>query len=305
MNKRYPQSILVTCEIPWDKNSELMEDLFRQELRATMEHFPNLYIFGTAGEGYAVTLSQFERITRIFHEETNKDGIYPMIAAIGMSTAQVVEKVGIAYDIGIRDFQIPLTPWGPLNDHECITYFKDVCGNFPDAKFLHYQQPIATKRMLLGPDYQRIEAAVPNFVGTKNCISDLYEIISIATHTTELQHFWGELAFPHGCLYDECSMLSSYGSLFPTKTKEFFNYGITGQIDKVFQMQRDYWKVVETFEEPSQGLDLIFGAMDKMTMKASGVDVPLRLLSPYQEIDMDIYEKCINALRTKYPEWLK
>ena len=100
-------------------------------------------------------------------------------------------------------------------------------------------------------------------------------------------------------------MLSSYGSLFPTKTKEFFNYGITGQIDKVFQMQRDYWKVVEAFEEPSQGLDLIFGAMDKMTMKASGVDVPLRLLSPYQEIDMDIYEKCINALRTKYPEWLK
>ena len=95
MNKRYPQSILVTCEIPWDKNSELMEDLFRQELRATMEHFPNLYIFGTAGEGYAVTLSQFERITRIFHEETNKDGIYPMIAAIGMSTAQVLSLIHI------------------------------------------------------------------------------------------------------------------------------------------------------------------------------------------------------------------
>ena len=29
-----------------------MEDVFRAEVRATLRSFDNLYIFGTAGEGY-------------------------------------------------------------------------------------------------------------------------------------------------------------------------------------------------------------------------------------------------------------
>ena len=31
---RYPQGILVSCEIPWDKNERFMEDIFREEVRA-------------------------------------------------------------------------------------------------------------------------------------------------------------------------------------------------------------------------------------------------------------------------------
>lgn len=52
---RYPQAVLVSCEIPWDENENLMEDLFREEARHTLKAgFNHLYIFGTAGEGHAV-----------------------------------------------------------------------------------------------------------------------------------------------------------------------------------------------------------------------------------------------------------
>ncbi len=45
---RYPQAILVSCEIPWDEQENLMEDLFRREVRQTLENgFNHLYIFGT------------------------------------------------------------------------------------------------------------------------------------------------------------------------------------------------------------------------------------------------------------------
>ena len=51
---RYPQAILVSCEVPWDENEDLMEGLFRREVRRTLQvGFNHLYIFGTAGEGYA------------------------------------------------------------------------------------------------------------------------------------------------------------------------------------------------------------------------------------------------------------
>jgi len=74
---------------------------------------------------------------------------------------------GIAHDMGFRAFQIALPPWGALNDDEYVTYFKDVCGSFPDAKFIHYNLP-RPKRVLLGPEYRRLEEAVPNLAGTKN-----------------------------------------------------------------------------------------------------------------------------------------
>ena len=303
MAKRYHQAILVSCEIPWSEKEELLEDAFRREVGASLASFNNVYIFGTAGEGYAVTTSQFKDIVGIFREETDRDGVHPMVGVIAMSTPQAVERVGLAYDMGFRVFQIALPPWGELNDDEYMTYFKDVCGGFPDAKFIHYNLPRA-RRVLLGPDYRRLEEAVPNLAGTKNVRTDITEINSIATHTSELQHFWGEEAFAHGCLYDECSILSSWGALFPSKTKEYFHYGVTGQIEKLFRMQVEYMRVMDAFEEPTSGYERINGAWDKMIVRASGVDMPLRLLSPYQGFSSEVFERCIGAVSEKFPEWL-
>lgn len=45
---RYPQTVLVSCEIPWDDKEQLLEEVFRREVRSVLEHFNHLYIFGTA-----------------------------------------------------------------------------------------------------------------------------------------------------------------------------------------------------------------------------------------------------------------
>ena len=70
---RYHQAVLVSCEVPWDENEKLIEPVFRQEIRHTLADFNNLYIFGTAGEGYAVDTARFQRIVDIFYEETRGD----------------------------------------------------------------------------------------------------------------------------------------------------------------------------------------------------------------------------------------
>ncbi len=48
VSRRYPQGILVSCEIPWNTQEELHDDLFRREV----EHFlgcgfRHLYPLGT------------------------------------------------------------------------------------------------------------------------------------------------------------------------------------------------------------------------------------------------------------------
>src|SRR5262249_7993030 len=77
---RYPQMVLVSWEIPWDEQQNLLEDVFRDEVRMVLEFgFKHLYIFGTAGEGYAVDTPRFRQIVRIFREETRGTDIHPQV----------------------------------------------------------------------------------------------------------------------------------------------------------------------------------------------------------------------------------
>lgn len=305
MEMRYPQALLVSCESPWDDNEELLEDVFRAEVRATLaKGFNHLYVFGTAGEGYAVTLSQFKQIIEVFWEEVDKPDTFPMVGIIGMSTGQFVERITFARDRGFRTFQVALPSWGVLDDDEYMTFFQDVCGSFPDCSFIHYNL-LRARRLLTGEDYRRLADAIPNIAGTKNCRTDINDVVNIATCAPELQHFYGETGFPIGCLYGECSLLSSYGGLFPGKTREFFQYGVDKNWDKLFPMMAKYNEVMIAFDEPTLAREGIDGCYDKMIVRGSGIDMPLRMLSPYQCFDMEVYELVMRNMRERYPDWLE
>ena len=196
MSKRYHRAVLVSCEVPWDEDQRFMEDVFRAEVRATLRSFDNLYIFGTAGEGYAVTESQFRDVVQVFREETDRKGVHPMVGVIAMSTAQTVERIGIAHDAGFRIFQICLPSWRTVTDEEYMVFFTEVCGAFPDSRFLHYNVGMAG-RVLGADDYLRIEEAVPNLVATKTGSASPEDIEELVTRTS-LQHFVGETAFARG-----------------------------------------------------------------------------------------------------------
>jgi dihydrodipicolinate synthase/N-acetylneuraminate lyase len=236
---RYPQAILVSCEAPWDEKEQLLEDVFRREVRMVLQQFNHLYIFGTAGEGYAVDTARFQQIVRVFYEETRGADVHPMVGVIGLSTANIVERIAFAYEIGFRVFQISLPAWGALNDHEVMTFFRDVCGAFPAANFLHYNLP-RTKRLLAGVDYRKLIDAVPNLVASKNTGGGLERAADLMTHAPELQHFFGEQNFPHGCLYGECSLLSSFGPMTPSKTKALFAAGQSGDRAALFDLQKEF-----------------------------------------------------------------
>lgn len=301
---RYPQAVLVSCELPWDEHEQLIEELFRQEVRFLQGcGFKHLYIFGTAGEGYALDTSRFEQVVQIFFQETRGADIYPMVGVIGLSTATIVERIGLAHVAGFRTFQISLPSWGALNDTEMLTFFKDVCGTFPDSQFLHYNLPRA-KRLLSGPDYRRVLATVPNLVATKNTGGGLGRASDLMHHAPELQHFFGEENFAHGCLFGECSLLSSFGAMVPRKTWELFKAGRSLEIERLFRLQRDFHNLLTDVFGPVLAENRIDGAYDKMIVRMGGLDaMPLRLLSPYQCFSEAEYQQCKRVFEEKYAGW--
>ena len=301
---RYPQAILVSCEAPWDERERLLEDVFRREVRMVLAHFNHLYIFGTAGEGHAVDTARFQQLVQIFHEETRGPDIHPMVGVIGLSTANIVERIAFAYATGFRVFQISLPSWGALNNHELLTFFRDVCGSFPDAQFLHYNLP-RTKRMLEGADYRRLIDLIPNLVATKNTGGGLDRAANLMTHAPELQHFFGEANFPHGCLYGECALLSSFGPMSPHKAKALFEAGRRGDLPTMFALQKEFHDMLHGLLGPLLAEGRIDGAYDKLLVRLGGLEeMPLRLLSPYQGFSEEQYQTCKRILHEQFPTFL-
>jgi dihydrodipicolinate synthase/N-acetylneuraminate lyase len=301
---RYPQSVLVSCEIPWDALERLLEDSLRAAIRLTLTSgFTHLYVFGTAGEGYAVDMPRFTRVAEVFYEETRAPGVAPMVGVIGLSTATVVERIAIAHRIGFRTFQISLPSWGALNDAEVLTFFTDVCGTFPDAQFLHYNLPRA-KRLLSGTDYRRVADAVPNLVATKNTGGGLGRAADLMTSAPDLQHFFGEENFPHGCMFGECSLLSSVGVLAPQQVWSYLEAGRAGDVAALFAYQHEFMRFFREVFAPVSD-ERIDGAYDKMIVRMAGAEMPLRLLSPYQCFSEEEYQACATIFRERFPAWIE
>ncbi len=305
MTPRYPQAILISCEVPWDEQENLLEDVFRQQVRhARNAGFRHVYIFGTAGEGYAVDLGRFRRVAEIFREETSYEGLHAQVGVIALSVAQFRERLSIAHALGFREFQISLPSWGVLNDREMLRFFQDVCLSYPDSRFLHYNLA-RTKRVLTGPEYRRIADAVPNLVATKNTGTTVHGTMELLKHAPDLQHFFGEAMFPTGCLHGECSLLSSFGPMFPRQTHTLFEYARSRQWDKLFAYQAEYLRAVEDVIAPLRRHALIDGAYDKALVRLAGVPMPLRLLSPYEGFSEEVFAECQSILREKYAHWVE
>src|SRR5262245_52265808 len=130
---RYKQTILGTCCVPWNEDGTLAESIFRKSIRSLITGgIPDLYIFGTAGEGYAMTEDLFDRITSILVEEMRAGGSAPMVGAISLSLPTILDRIERAGKLGVRQFQISLPSWGVLSDKELATFFQEVCGRFPE-----------------------------------------------------------------------------------------------------------------------------------------------------------------------------
>ena len=162
------------------------------------------------------------------------------------------------------------TAWAALNDVELLTFFTDVCGEFPDARFLHYNLPRA-RRVLNGADYRRLADAVPNLAATKNTGGGAQRAADLMRNAPDLQHFFGEDNFLAGCQFGECSLLASFGPLAPRKTWEYFEAGRAGQLDTLVRLHHGFLELLSDLFGELLKQERIDGAYDKLIVRLAGL----------------------------------
>ncbi|MDP6125617.1 MAG: dihydrodipicolinate synthase family protein [Candidatus Latescibacteria bacterium] len=298
---RYPQSLLAACLIPWTESYEFDVPVFESHVNKVIDlGYTNLYIMGTAAEGYAITDTRFKQVVESFASLIDRKGLSAQVGVISLSMEQVIERIGFAYDQGIRFFQVSLPSWGALDEGETLVFFETVCGAFPDSRFLHYNLPRAG-RIVDGNEYRAIADAVPNLVATKNSTSDYARTADLMKHSPDLQHFFLENNWALGCTLGECSFLTSLGLLFPNTARALYDSGRSGDLNKAFAITERLRTVVPTlFGHCSR--KMIDGSYDKTFAWLKDPKFSYRLLPPYQGLNDEEAAECRRRFDANYSD---
>lgn len=302
--KRYRRCILGTCCVPWSDRFEFDEDRFRHRVKHQIAGgIRDLYIFGTAGEGYAVTDRQFDEITRAFLDETKVDGVRTMVGLISQSLPTVIERMERAHALGARRFQISLPGWGVLNDAEMVTFFRETCGRFRDCEFLHYNL-MRTGRIITGAEYGRLANEHPNLVATKNSTADEARLQSLLNDAPQLQHFITEAGFAKASMMGECGFLISFLSTNFVRAQEFFQAGCEADAATLQAFAGEFPALIATLKEAVGDTAHMDGAFDKMFCRIHDPEFPLRLLPPYASLSEERFALYLQNMKQRHPRWL-
>ena len=288
-------AILATAVVPWNDRFEFQEDVFRRQVHTIARDLTrDIYIFGTAGEGYAVTERQFDQITRAFWESAQESKVIPMVGLISLSLPTIIERIQRCHALGFRLFQLSMPSWGALNDREVDRFFAETCGRFPDCQFHHYNL-MRTKRLLTSVEYKRLAAAHPNLIAVKNSTTDPAVIADLMTMTPRLRFYITEMGYAIARKTHDLGLLISLATIHPERAKRF----VAGT-DAQRAVDLEELKQVVAGLKAAGDKFHIDGAFDKMLYRLTDPTFPLRLLPPYESATEDDFAKFLAAIP---PRW--
>jgi dihydrodipicolinate synthase/N-acetylneuraminate lyase len=292
----------VVC--PWDDAERLDAAMFRRAIRhALAAGFQHLYVFGTAGEGYAVDTARFRAVVEVFGDELTGTDAQPMVGVIGLSTANVLERLDVAHALGFRAFQVSLPSWSPLADREVIRYLETICSAFPDSRFMHYNTA-RVGRVVDGQLYRNIVDRVPNLVATKTMTGDLGVVAGVVRDAPELMHFLTEQSIAYGALFGEVALLSTFGALAPRQAWALLEAANAGRHEDAAEIGSWFERLNHLIFDPLMIDRRVDGAYDKTIERLAPAltDFPLRMLSPYDTVSELEFERAQARLAEHFPE---
>jgi len=301
---RYPSTVMVSVVCPWDDAEQLDEAVFRREIRHALDAgFRRIYVFGTAGEGYAVDGARFRRVIEVFGDELAGTQATPMVGVIGLSTANVLERLAVAHEMGFRDFQVSLPAWSVLSDEEVVTFLTTVCGAYPDSNYMHYNTA-RVGRIVDGALYSRLVEEIPNLVATKTMTSDVGVVGGVVREAPELMHYLTEQTIATGALHGEVALLGTFGALAPKKSWAIVDAANAGRHREAAEIGAWFARLNDVVLDPFMADRRVDGAYDKLIERLSpGLeDFPLRMLSPYRSISVEEADEAARLLRENFPD---
>jgi dihydrodipicolinate synthase/N-acetylneuraminate lyase len=276
--------MMTTACVPWTSDFSIDEPVLRKEIDMLMNAgSKSIYLFGTAGEGYAVNHSQYTDLVRILKDQTNRDEtVMPMVGVISLSLSDIIDRIEMAAKQGITDFQISFPSWGSVTRDEAHLFFRSVCDRFPELRFMHYNNFMRSKTKLNPDDYVVLADEFKNLVAVKFITNSINEVHQLAALDSPLQFFLA------GGLYGYASMLGEFGMMMSVlhvsyKTaNQLFEAGTNKDFATCLKITDEFYKGLKAlWKNCPPGSGKMDGAWDKIFVKFGMPEFPQRLHPPY------------------------
>jgi dihydrodipicolinate synthase/N-acetylneuraminate lyase len=154
-----------------------------------------VYSTDSDGEFYAIELPEFRHIVDVFADEAQRLGLPTQVGVTWSNTGGILDRLQHAAARGILGAHVGHPFFMPMTPSSYTEFWRDVQSAVPDwFALIHYNTPRVhnTQR---GADYARLQADVPNLIGTKHVGSDVGEFLALIDEAPELSHFTGEHAY--------------------------------------------------------------------------------------------------------------
>lgn len=303
MDKRYPITMMCAACVPWTGEWKFDEAIFRKQVKNLVQHeVKSIYIFGTAGEGYAVNTDVFARVVEALVDEcSNCADVMPMTGIISTSMMEILDRIKIAGDLGCKDFQVAFPCWGALSDAEVISYFMTICSQYPDYRFIHYNNGLRSKRLCKIDMYQKLANEIPNLVAVKYSTGNMSEIHGIVTADCPITFYLVDNGYTYGSMKGVCGLLNSFASVDMQLAWKYFNAGQRRDYSVLLDLDSYYRELSNCFNIIDR--ELIDSAYDKTIERVADPDFSNKLYSPYQGLNENEFaeiNKNMKGIRKKY-----
>ncbi len=125
-----------------------------------------IYAHGTAGEFYALTEDEYDRINAVLAEKCERAGLPFQIGASHMSPQTSLERVRRAAQLKPGAIQVILPDWFPVSIVEAKAFLSRLAEAASPIGLILYNPPHA-KRYLQPDEYAQLVEAAPAVVGAK------------------------------------------------------------------------------------------------------------------------------------------
>ncbi len=296
--------VLVSVPLPLDEHGALVPSLLGaaiQKLRA--EGCDGMYLFGTSGEGYAVSDAEFAQIAGIFAAETAQFAGFRQVGCFGLSSEAVKLRCQTVANLGLEGVQITLPFWKELNDAEIARYFTDVCGSFPNLSFLLYNNP-RNKRRLKGAEMERMHQLAPNLEAAKTGSGAWLDFYELITEAPSIHNFVTEAAFAFCHPLGAAGLIPSANYALPALSRGYYDAVVRSDASTASRLHADVMRFFHLTAVPLVQKGYIDGAIDKAYARLGGMDMPLNMKSPHTKLSDADYAWLSDVMNAQFAEYI-
>ncbi len=278
-------------------------------LAAELDHFvavrvSGVYSNGSAGEFYAQTEEEFDRVNELLAAKCERAGLPFQVGASHMSPQLSRERLRRARALRPAAFQVVLPDWFVPSWAEIVAFLETMAAEAAPVPLIVYNPPHA-KRRLTPEEWQRLAETVPGIAGIKVAGGDDAWFAAMQPVFARWSVFIPGHTLASGLARGARGAYSNVACLNPAGAQRWFELGERDPAAGLAweQRLRTFWQAHVAPLITQHGLPNM--AADKATAAAGGwlPGFTPRMRWPYRGATPELVAALARAARAELPEW--